>query len=235
MKWVLCCTKDNNVRVVGDEHEYAVFGDSPMGKAMMTAAREPAMGQRRYVLVSDMPGPAAGEGHAFEDLGNRGVHYPQNLGKEWVMRELVSTGREMVGRNTVTTMQSFHTWLCNGDPHLKIMGPSSMVFQVVTHVRACKNGRCYTFDVHNHFHFVPSDFLSGDEARMTMADASADFRDDLGAILQNIDNPRMGIEPTTTIHAERGYEVRGMPHVLGGSTEGAVARGGSICSKMMSK
>ena len=208
--WILCCTKNGALKVVqSHNHHYAIFCDSPMGKAMMAAQNSTKPAERRYVLVSDLPG--APKGHAFEDLQQTGVHHQLNCGKEWVFRELVSTGSEMIGRDTGSTMQSFQTWLRNNDGECQTPScGSNRTFQVVTHVRACKNGKCYTFNVNNHFHFVPKDDLMRMRSSgvISMQDAAADFRGDLVAILQNIDSPRMNIMPTPDVHAARGYEVR---------------------------
>ena len=106
---------------------------------------------------------------------------------------VVSTGHECVGPDTISTMQSFQTRL------LKDMNGN---FRVVTHVTACRQGKCYSFDVHNHFHLIRN--ASGAMTGMPFRDARKDFLGDMGKIFTS--GMIRTVQETPVINAESGYD-----------------------------
>ena len=83
-------------------------------------------------------------------------------------------------------------------------------FQVISHIRGCKNGKCYTGNINHHFHFVPySRVLSicggepGAAQVISMDEARQDFLKDTDAILKNIENL---FPETHEVYAEDGYD-----------------------------
>ena len=82
-------------------------------------------------------------------------------------------------------------------------------FQVISHIRGCKNGKCYTGNINHHFHFVPySRVLSicggepGAAQVISMNEARQDFLKDTDAILKNIEKL---FPETHEVYAEDGY------------------------------
>ena len=137
--WILCCVKkDMKGKVMSQkgDHCYEVFFDSPIGKALERASSAP---DQKYVLLSDVEGYK--EMNAFKQIESPGFHNLLNVGKEWVFRDIFSTGCEVVSNETGATMQSFQTRLKK--LNLQGLGLKHPVFRIVTHVTGCRDGKCY--------------------------------------------------------------------------------------------
>ena len=140
--WILCCVKKNmkgKVMSQKGDHCYEVFLDSPIGQALERASGK----DQKYVLLSDVEGYK--DMNAFKEIKSPGFHNLLNVGKEWVFRDIFSTGCEVVSNKTGATMQSFQTRLKKIMPktpegELITLDP---VFQIVTHVTGCRGGKCY--------------------------------------------------------------------------------------------
>lgn len=221
--WVLCCTKNGILKAVTQNgHDYRIHPEEPLGGAMHNAHKDSiSKPAPRFVLISDVAGHSNGKPHAFEELarigGHESPHYQYNCGKNEALLHLVSHGREVTGGDTGVTMQSFHTWLRNYDKRYQnpVNGGKNWssymadTFQVISHIRGCKNGKCYTGNINHHFHFVPySRVLSicggepGAAQVISMNEARQDFLKDTDAILQNIENL---FPETHEVYAEDGY------------------------------
>lgn len=148
--WILCCTreeKDGTKEMKGKvmsgrgNHCYEVFLDSPIGQALDNASSN---SNQKYVLLSDVKGYE--DMNAFKEIESPKFHCLLNVGKEWVFRDIFSTGCEVVSNKTGATMQSFQTRL-KKKPMYKMFGKNREgpweTFQIVTHVTGCRDGKCY--------------------------------------------------------------------------------------------
>lgn len=142
--WVVFCTKDGNYKKIrsgrkAEGHCYEVFHDSPIGKALEETT---AKSDQNYVLLMDISGYSE-EHNAFAKLKLQGdFHFLLNVGKEWVFRDIFSTGCEIVSDSTGSTMQSFQTRLKREKCAVPALSGCD-VFRIITHVTGCAGGQCY--------------------------------------------------------------------------------------------
>lgn len=213
----LHCTRDaGHPRVVSDDrtHAYPVFGDTPLGKAL--AKTKPG----EYVTVDCIDAFSGHKQGPFSGVaGTDMVISPiLNVGKDFVFRTFFSTGHEMVGNKTGSTMQSFQTRLRRGT------GSMSDCFEVVTLVTGCHQMKPVAVEVTHHFALKPATAME-DGPTMIQSKASADAERDLRMVLRNIFTKKSpGALAVTQVKADDFYPDSG-------SMQG-IERGSAIVSAM---
>lgn len=199
--YYLHCNRDSpHPRIVSDDgtHSFAVYSDSPLGKALAKTT-EPG----EYVTVDSIE-PFSGHMQGpFSDVQSAGmdVHPALNVGKDWVFRSFFTTGHEMIGEKTTSTMQSFQTRL------KRCTGQMSDCFDVVTLVSGCHMKRPVAIEVVHHFCLKPDNGTTAGPT-MSQSSASADVKKDLKTILMHA-GERLGMQMSVpSVRADDFYEYR---------------------------
>lgn len=202
MAFILCCTKRGNLRkVMGAGHCFKIEHDSALGAALHKTRKEGGP----YVTVDALPqfqrpdtvGPFK---HLKLHESPDSLHPLLNCGKEWIFRTIFSTGQEVISEGTGATFQSFQTRL-----RLNKLG----FFDIITHVSACKNNECFSFNVVNHFALVPEgDRHIGDDMNiMSVKEAAEDFRKDMRWAMKTVNggDSRFSVRRTPEFKADDFY------------------------------
>ena len=172
----LYCTKGGiHKRVVGvPAGSYPVLPNSTLGKAMQKT------NPGDYVTVDSIERFKGHRNGPFSHLSgiDLAIHPVLNVGKDWIFRTFFTTGSEMIGADTGSTMQSFQT-------KLKRSTDDEGCFHVMTLVTGCKNGQLVALEVKHHFVIKPDD--GGDEI-ITEVDAAKDVEEDFKKIMANAGN-----------------------------------------------
>ena len=179
MSFVLCCTKRGMLRkVMGSSHCFEVEATSPIGAAL----RNTIDSGGPYVVLSSLPQfrpPCPAGPFRYLNLSDDDLHPLLNCGKEWVFRTIFTTGEEVISDKTGATFQSFQTRLrLNSRGH----------FDIITHISACRDSKCFSFNIKNHFALVPTGEAPSYNT-LPAAHARADFIKDMQEAMKKVNAP----------------------------------------------
>lgn len=197
MSFVLCCTKRGMMRkVMGSSHCFEIEATSPLGMALHHTMRTGGP----YVVLSALPQfkpPCPAGPFRYLNLSDGALHPLLNCGKEWVFRTIFTTGEEVISDKTGATFQSFQTRLrLNEKGH----------FDIITHVSACRDSKCFSFNIKNHFALVPTGSAPSHNP-LTAAKARADYVRDMTYAMNTVNAPGSSfkVPPTPEFGADDFY------------------------------
>lgn len=198
MSYILCCTKRGMLRkVMSSSHCFEIEASSPIGLAL----RHTVNSGGPYVVLSSIPQfrpPCPAGPFRYLNLSDNSLHPLLNCGKEWVFRTIFTTGEEVISDKTGATFQGFQTRLR--------LDPSTGFFDIITHVSACRDSKCFSFNIKNHFALVPS-HLAPTQNTVPDVTARSDFISDMEHAMKTINAPGSPfvVQPTPEFGADDFY------------------------------